>query len=121
MDRKELETKISKQNARINSLETLVDTLDRKIRDNQSQCTEELFTRESEFIKMLDDIRSEAYKFKSVRKPIREIRRVSSNYDDSSGVAMMESRMSVAEPEPQADISSMIKKIDKMKKSIRKN
>ena len=117
MDRKDLETKIEKQTERINSLENLVDTLDQKIRDGQRTCTQELFERESEFIKMLDDIRSEAYKCKTVQESPKMLIRTNDNFDEAP-VMRMESRPN---PEIKTDISPILRKIDKMKKEIKKN
>ena len=51
-DRKELELKITKQTDRISSLENHIDTLDFEIRQNQRSCTQQLYSREEEFIKV---------------------------------------------------------------------
>lgn len=117
MDRKDLETKIEKQNERINSLENLVDTLDQKVREGQRSCTQELFERESEFIKMLDEIRSEAYKCKTVEEYPKMLMRTNESTDDEP-VMRMEA---MVRPEVKADVSPILRKIDKMKKEIKKN
>ena len=117
MDRKDLETKIEKQNERINSLENLVDTLDQKVREGQRSCTQELFERESEFIKMLDEIRSEAYKCKTVEEYPKMLMRTNES-TDGEPVMRMEA---MVRPEVKADVSPILRKIDKMKKEIKKN
>ena len=121
LDRKELEEKITKQEARIKSLENTTDTLNLKIRQNQKSCTQELFNREEEFIKMLDEIRREAFKYK-VSTKYNEIR-PTNHSNDSNGdenVMMMPSPQ-VREPEVKVDISPILKKIDNMKKGIKRN
>lgn len=117
MDRKDLETKIENQNERINSLENLVDTLDQKVREGQRSCTQELFERESEFIKMLDEIRSEAYKCKTVEEYPKMLMRTN---ESSEGEPVMRMEAMVR-PEVKADVSPILRKIDKMKKEIKKN
>ena len=117
MDRKDLETKIEKQNERINSLENLVDTLDQKVREGQRSCTQELFERESEFIKMLDEIRSEAYKCKTVEEYPKMLMRTNES-TDGEPVMRMEA---MVRPEVKADVSPILRKIDRMKKEIKKN
>ena len=117
MDRKDLEKKIENQNERINSLENLVDTLDQKVREGQRSCTQELFERESEFIKMLDEIRSEAYKCKTVEEYPKMLMRTN---ESSEGEPVMRMEAMVR-PEVKADVSPILRKIDKMKKEIKKN
>ena len=117
MDRKDLETKIENQNERINSLENLVDTLDQKVREGQRSCTQELFERESEFIKMLDEIRSEAYKCKTVEEYPKMLMRTNES-TEGEPVMRMEA---MVRPEVKADVSPILRKIDKMKKEIKKN
>ena len=116
MDRHELENKITKQTERISSLENLVDTLDQKIRENQRSCTQELFTREEEFIKMLDDIKSEAYKCRTSNTTTKMLIRT----EESDGEPVMKMQQ-IPTPEPKTDISPILRKIDKMKRDIKKN
>ena len=116
MDRHELEDKITKQTERISSLENLVDTLDQKVREGQRSCTQELFQRESEFIKMLDEIRVEAYKCKSVDKSPKMI-----VIDDGYDEELMSRMKSETKSETKTDISPILRKIDKMKREIKKN
>jgi hypothetical protein len=116
MDRHELENKITKQTERISSLENLVDTLDQKIREGQRSCTQELFTREEEFIKMLDDIKSEAYKCRTSNTTTKMLIRT----EESDGEPVMKMQQ-MSTPEPKTDISPILRKIDKMKRDIKKN
>jgi hypothetical protein len=116
MDRHELENKITKQTERISSLENLVDTLDQKIRESQRSCTQELFTREEEFIKMLDDIKSEAYKCRTTNTTTKMLIRT----EESDGEPVMKMQQ-MPTPEPKTDISPILRKIDKMKRDIKKN
>ena len=116
MDRHELENKITKQTERISTLENLVDTLDQKIRENQRSCTQELFTREEEFIKMLDDIKSEAYKCRTSNPTTKMLIRT----EESDGEPVMKMQQ-MPTTEPKTDISPILRKIDKMKRDIKKN
>ena len=119
-DRKELELKITKQTERITLLENHIDTLDFEIRESQKSCTQEIWARESEFIRMLDEIRAEAFKYKvSTRTNERVVvNRKKSNGDDET-VMMMERPRVETPPEVKVDISSVLSKIDKMKKKIK--
>ena len=119
-DRKELEEKITKQESRINSLENLTDTLTLKVRESQRSCTEELFTRESEFIKMLDEIRAEAFKYKVSSKTNENIVLSKMKPNGDENVMMMEGPSQENKPDVKVDISPILNKIDKMKKSIKR-
>ena len=123
LDRKELEEKITKQEQRIKSLESTTDTLNLKIRQNQRLCTEELFTRETEFIKMLDDIRAEAFKYKiSTKYTDNKLMSKSSDVDgNDENVMMMVKIDNMKKPEVKVDISRILNKIDRMKKTIKQN
>lgn len=123
-DRKELEDKITKQEQRINTLDDIIDTLNLKVRHNQRLCTEEMFSREEEFINMLDEIRSEAFKYKVSTKDKPKIMTVSNDDVGSSDgdVMMMEMPKPVpTKTEVKVDISPILNKIDNMKKMIKGN
>lgn len=120
-DRKELEQKITKQEVRIKSLENLTDTLTLKVRESQRSCTEELFTRESEFIKMLDEIRAEAFKYKVSSKTNENIVLSKMKPNGDENVMMMEGPSQENKPDVKVDISPILNKIDKMKKNIKRN
>jgi hypothetical protein len=118
-DRKELEDKITNQSNRIKILENQVDTLDSKIRAGQRSCTQEIWARENEFIQMLDEIRLEAFKYKvSTKTNDNIVVNRKSNGDDGT-VMMMEIPRQESKPEVKVDISPILSKIDKMKKSIK--
>jgi hypothetical protein len=120
-DRTELESKITKQTERITSLENHIDTLDWQIRESQKSCTQEMYARETEFIQMLDEIRSEAFKYKVSTKNEESIvvNRLKSNGGDD-GVMMMEMpRQESIKTEVKVDISPILSKIDKAKKKIK--
>ena len=116
MDRQELDNKITKQTERISSLENLIDTLDQKVRDGQRSCTQELFQRESEFIKMLDEIKAEAYKCRESNTTAKMLIKT----DESDGEPVMKMQQ-IPIPESKTDISPILRKIDKMKREIKKN
>jgi hypothetical protein len=120
-DREELELKITKQTERITSLENHIDTLDWQIRESQKSCTQEIYARENEFIQMLDEIRSEAFKYKVSTKTNENIvvNKKKSNGNDDENVMMMEMPRQETKTEVKVDISPILSKIDKMKKNIK--
>ena len=110
-DRKELELKITKQTDRISSLENHIDTLDFEIRQNQRSCTQQLYSREEEFIKMLDEIRAEAFKSKlSTHKNRSNAMRFNDTINSKP--------ITHIEPGVKVDMRSILNKIDEMKKKI---
>lgn len=113
-DRSELNDRVSKQDERIHLLENTIDTLDQKIRSNQRSCTQEIFAREEEFIKMLDDIKSEAYKCRTSNKTTR-LNRI----EEVGGDTIMKMEKTPI-TETKTDISPILIKIEKMKNRIRK-
>jgi len=120
-DRTELESKITKQTERITSLENHIDTLDWQIRESQKSCTQELFSREEEFIQMLDEIRAEAFKYRVSTKneePIL-VNRLKSNGGDDNVMMMEMPRQESIKTEVKVDISPILSKIDKAKKKIK--
>ena len=118
-DRTELELKITNQSNRIKILENQVDTLDSKIRAGQRSCTQEIYSREEEFIKMLDEIRLEAFKYKVSTKTNENIVVNRKSNGDDGTVMMMEIPRQESKPEVKVDISPILSKIDKMKKNIK--
>jgi hypothetical protein len=115
-DRKELELKIVKQTERITLLENQIDTLDSKIRENQISCTQEICARENEFIKMLDEIRAEAFKYKVSTKTNESLVVNSKSNGDVHVKSMV---VQPQETEVKVDISPILIKIDKIKKNIK--
>ena len=117
-DRTELELKITKQTERITSLENQVDTLDSKIRESQKSCTQEIYTRENEFIQMLDEIRAEAFKYRvSKRNNVSAMMRVKIDTINKHGDYELDDP--IIEPGVKVDISLILTKIDNMKKKIK--
>jgi len=117
-DRTELELKITKQTEKITLLENHIDTLDWQIRESQKSCTQEIWARESEFIRMLDEIRAEAFKYKVSTKTSERVV-VNSRLNGDDRVMMMERPRVETPSEVKVDISSILNKIDKMKKNIK--
>ena len=111
-DRKELELKITKQTDRITSLENHIDTLDFEIRQNQRSCTQQLYSREEEFIKMLDEIRAEAFKSRLSKHKNRSNAMMRFNDTINS------KPINHIETEVKVDMRSILNKIDEMKKKI---
>lgn len=117
-DRTELELKITKQTQRITLLENQVDTLDSKIRESQKSCTQEIYTRENEFIQMLDEIRAEAFKYRvSKRNNVSAMMRVKIDTINKHGDYELDDP--IIEPGVKVDISLILTKIDNMKKKIK--
>ena len=111
-DKKELEDKITNQSNRIKILENQVDTLDWQIRESQKSCTQEIYSREEEFIKMLDEIRAEAFKSKLSTHKNRPNAMMRFNDTINS------KPITHIEPKVKVDIRTLLNKIDKMKKKI---
>jgi hypothetical protein len=65
---------------------------------------------------MLDEIRAEAYKCKSVDKSPKMI-----VIDDGYDEELMKKMKSETKPETKTDISPILRKIDRMKREIKKN
>lgn len=119
-DRTELESKIERQSNRIKLLENQIDTLDFRIRENKKSCTQEIYSRESEFITMLDEIRAEAFKYKvNTKTESRQMPRYVES--DEDGVMLMRSAKVEQNnnTEVKVDISPVLNKIDNIKKKVR--
>lgn len=115
MDRTELEDKIKRQDAKIKTLESQIDTLDFKIRISRTDCTNEILTREQEFIRMLDELRGDMVKYNS---PVRR----RDNRQIMVDTVMLSQRKMIQLPEePVFNAKPMITKIDRMKSKITKN
>ena len=59
LDRDELTQDLKNKEVRIKKLESDIDTLSEKIRNNQMECTDQITLREKKFIRMLDELKSE--------------------------------------------------------------
>ena len=116
-DRTELELKITKQTQRITSLENHIDTLDFRIRESQKSCTQEIYTRENEFIQMLDEIRAEAFNYRVKKTNVSAMMRVKIDTINKHGDYELDDP--IVETKVKVDISPLLSKIDKMKKKIK--
>jgi len=110
VDCEELNLQIERQNKRIFSLESLVDTLDTKIRSNQRECTNEISSREEEFLKMLDDLKSE---IRITETRTRVLKMESYEADSISGTRR------ISQIKPEASMKPVLNKIDQMKCKIK--
>ena len=68
LNEEETDRKISDQKREIITLSSSVDSLSTVIRVNQMNCTNSILERESQFIAMLDQLKSESIKRETVRK-----------------------------------------------------
>jgi hypothetical protein len=60
LDKEELNAEIEKKNNKISNLQKQIDESETKIRKDQQSCTNEILTREKEFISMLDYLKQKA-------------------------------------------------------------
>lgn len=116
----ECDAKTGRLGKRIEALESENDTLITQIRRNRTECTDAIARREDEFMALLDTLKRDIVKESSRPQRIR-IESVSNAImlPDSLGnypVAVN----AVSRPEaPQPDVTSIIKKIDKVKKCVK--
>jgi hypothetical protein len=68
LSEEEAEKKINEQKREILSLSSSVDSLSAVVRVNQMNCTNSILRRESEFIAMLEELKSESMRRESIRK-----------------------------------------------------
>lgn len=108
LDQEEFNAQISRQTVKIKNLEIAVDSLDVALMQGQRSCTDMMVTREKEFYKMLDEIKRDL----RAASPPRIVHERLITHD----TLMM---MQIPEPQPlRPDNSTLIRKIDKMQKSI---
>jgi len=116
----ECDTKTGRLEKRIAALETENDTLITQIRRNRTECTDAIARREDEFMALLDTLKRDIVKESS--KPQRVYMESVSNsmmLPDSLGNYPV-ATSSIHLPEaPQPDVTSIIKKIDKVKKCVK--
>ena len=77
-----LKKQIARQNSRIETLENDIDTLNLKLRDQEMKCTDEIYSRETEFVQMLEDLKKD---IKSKENSDNAIRRVHAMSKTPSG------------------------------------
>jgi hypothetical protein len=125
VDCEELKSQIERQDKRIVSLENLVDTLDTQIRNGQRECTNEIASREVEFVQMLEDLKKEAkLKESSDNSPVKNYAMERVELDTVSDVrvsAMVRMPEPVVQSKPKTSMKSMINKIEQMQLKIKNN
>lgn len=72
LNEEETDRKINEQKSEIVSLSSSVDSLSTVIRVNQMNCTNSILERESQFIAMLDELKSESLKREGAKKFVFE-------------------------------------------------
>ncbi len=117
VDKEEMKSIILEKSKKIDDLNKEVDTLQKKIRDGQIICTNEIFQREKNFIQMLDDLQAEARKEQNSSKILRKESFITNSIDTT--VMMMPQERSTNTVIIKNDMSKMIKEIDKMKEKIK--
>ncbi len=117
VDKEEMKSIILEKSKKIDDLNKEVDTLQKKIRDGQIICTNEIFQREKNFIQMLDDLQAEARKEQNSSKILRKESFITNSIDTT--VMMMPQERSTNTVIIKNDMSKMIKEIDKMKERIK--
>ena len=125
VDCEELKGQIERQNKRIISLEELVDTLDLKIRNNQRECTNEITSREIEFLDMLEELKKDAKRGERASSYTYEttLRKTDAYIQDTVMVLGSEPAPEplIVQPKPKKNPSmkGMIDKIEKMQNKIK--
>lgn len=122
VDCEELKIQVERQNKRIISLESLVDTLDFKIRTNQRECTNEITAREVEFLNMLEELKRDAKKSERTSNYTYEsIRKVDVYTQDTIMVlgSMPEPAPIQVKPKKNPSMKGMVDKIEKMQSKIK--
>ena len=122
VDCKELGSQVERQNKRIIALETLVDSMDLKIRNNQRECTNEITSREIEFLGMLEELKKDAkIKERDVNYSLADNMRFLNSYSpDTLSNSVLE-----ISPTPQTlrpnknPMKGMIDKIERMQSKIK--
>jgi hypothetical protein len=108
LDREELMQNLENKETRIKALESEIDTLSNRIRQNQRLCTDQITQREQEFIEMLNQLKGE---LQQPRNPTA-VKMLESQPKD--GVSK---KMVIIEP----DVSNLkaLRMIDNMKRTIK--
>ena len=124
VDCEELKSQVARQNTRIVSLENLVDTLDLKIRKSQRECTNEITTRESEFIQMLEELKRDARLKEAPDNLVTKRYQTERFIEDTINGDQVVSAMKIQElPEPpkkpKTSMKGMINKIERMQSKIK--
>jgi hypothetical protein len=132
LDREELNFEIKRKNIRINYLKKYIDSLEINIRKNQMECTNQIITREEEFIGMLEklsvNLRSQNNKTQEKMVSINSVtsfnlERQVHNFEDSL-ISMIQISELPREEKiityKKDEINSTLLMINEMKKKIKK-
>ena len=125
-DREELVTKIGHLEERVKLVESENDTLQDKIRKDRMYCTDRMFTREQEFVTMMDELRNQIVSYRKQNNVVTETKvaakmMIREEREDGQVLA--------AAPPPPVEIprsnlkndrmfTDLLKKVDKMKSKI---
>lgn len=112
LNEEEMDKKISSQKKEIITLSSSVDSLSAVIRVNQMNCTNSILERESQFISMLDQLKSESIKREKLKKLTTEsYQMVDSVQIGNDGIIKLESRkITGPDYEPLSDVIEEMKK-----------
>jgi len=117
----ECDAKTGRLEKRIEALESENDTLTLNIRRNQTACTNAIIQREDEFMVLLDNLKKDIAKDVNKTHPIRlETVAEAKMLPDSSGHYPVVTSSYHTVEAPQPDVTSILKKIDGVKKCVKK-
>jgi hypothetical protein len=109
LDRDELTRDLNRKETRINHLEKKIDTLSDQIIENRRSCTNEITSREEEFVRMLDKLKKELES--NSEPPLRAMRLEKIESPQDGEVAY--SKQIIVEPPPSNQ--KALKMIEQMK------
>jgi len=128
-DRAELVDKINHLEDRIKVVEAQNDTLEDKIRREQMSCTDQMFSREQEFITMIDELRGQILSYKKQNNATDERRALvkMKSEQKEGGELVLESsmppppeRVPVSSNNTNNTLDQLLKKVDLMKSKVKK-
>ena len=119
----ELKSEVERQTKRVNELETLIDSLDYRIRKDQRECTNEITLRESEFIQMLEELKRDAKLREKLERETEKIYRMEETQMIPSDDRIVSSKKVITESpiKNKSSIKMMVNKIEKMQEKIKDN
>jgi hypothetical protein len=113
----ELEIRVERQSKRIGDLENLIDTLDFKIRTNQRKCTNEITSREMEFLEMLEELKSDIRRSERISMA-ENTKLLNTNYTQDTIVGSEINQIQPPTPKKNP-MKGMVEKIEKMQDKIK--
>jgi hypothetical protein len=121
-----LKKQIARQNSRIENLENQIDTMDAKLRSQEMKCTDQIYTRETEFVQMLEDLKHDIKDKEKQGRPAKKYY-VNMKRTEESNSAEMEMEMAKPIPTPSEEetpknlnMSTIVQKIELMQKKMGK-